>query len=168
MTFTKPIVRYALVTVLVTVMMLLWAWAEEARSQEMGDESTSSVVYEPPPCDLPCLEYVQGVLGWDHIDKMFFQAWVAGHDHVNERYFNEPDWPFWQALGVCETSLNWAHRTANYQGAFGFYSGTWDTWADSRFPAEANWAEPWQQVETGRYGRSVGGYWGCDRAGITF
>ena len=77
------------------------------------------------------------------------------------------DWPHWRALGMCETGLNWSHSTAHFTGAYGFARTTWTAWNRAsgwNFSwAAAEFAPPWAQTRIAQYGRSVGGYWGCDR-----
>lgn len=80
--------------------------------------------------------------------------------------------PFWQALAVCETGARWDwgahHRPGEgslYAGGLGFASTTWTAWATKlglarRYP-HAYDAPPMVQVRVGRYGLSIGGYWGC-------
>ena len=78
----------------------------------------------------------------------------------------EPDWYRWRALGQCETALNWRHRSASgrFEGAFGFYSGTWDTIvAGHGYPSGAHLAAPWQQLNAARAAKDRWGIdgWGC-------
>ena len=73
----------------------------------------------------------------------------------------------WWAIGMCETGLNWRHHSSSYQGAFGFYSGSWDQFKPAGYPAEAYEATPWQQYQVAlriwrRYGFSG---WGCYTGG---
>lgn len=83
----------------------------------------------------------------------------------------------WQRIGACETGYGrrpgkWRWNSGLYQGAFGFYHGSWDAfrrYADPKagpYPAEAYLATPRQQYEVAlaiwrRYGFSG---WGCRRA----
>lgn len=69
----------------------------------------------------------------------------------------------WWAIGMCETGLNWTHRTRDYQGAFGFYAGSWDAFAPAGFPAEAYLASPRQQLVVARRIHARYGFtgWGC-------
>jgi hypothetical protein len=80
----------------------------------------------------------------------------------------------WQRIGACETGYgrrpgNWRHNSGTYQGAFGFYHGSWDAFvphADRKaapYPSEAYLATPRQQYEVAlaiyrMYGLSG---WGC-------
>ena len=80
-------------------------------------------------------------------------------------YPPRPSWlpPTWWAIGMCETQLNWRHNSGTYQGAFGFYRGSWDSFAPAGYPSEAYNATPWQQYQVAlriwrRYGFSG---WGC-------
>lgn len=80
----------------------------------------------------------------------------------------------WQRVGACETGygkrpgrFDW--NSGTYQGAFGFYHGSWDAFVGSAdpkagpYPSEAYLATPRQQYEVAlaihrRYGFSG---WGC-------
>jgi hypothetical protein len=80
----------------------------------------------------------------------------------------------WQRVGACETGYGrrpgqWTWNSGTYQGAFGFYHGSWDAfvpYADPKagpYPSEAYLATPRQQYEVAlaiyrRYGFSG---WGC-------
>lgn len=80
----------------------------------------------------------------------------------------------WQRIGACETGYgrrpgDWRWDSGTYQGAFGFYRGSWDAFtphADPKagpYPSEAYLATPRQQYEVAlaiwrRYGLSG---WGC-------
>jgi hypothetical protein len=80
----------------------------------------------------------------------------------------------WQRVGACETGYGkrpgrWDWNSGTYQGAFGFYHGSWDAFvprADPKagpYPSEAYMATPRQQYEVAlaiyrRYGLSG---WGC-------
>lgn len=75
----------------------------------------------------------------------------------------------WQRIGACETGYgkrpgDWQWNSGTYQGAFGFYHGSWDQFKPvSWWPREAYLATPWQQYQTAlaihrRYGFSG---WGC-------
>jgi hypothetical protein len=80
----------------------------------------------------------------------------------------------WQRVGACETGYGkrpgrWDWNSGTYQGAFGFYHGSWDTFVSSAatkagpYPSEAYLATPRQQYEVAlaiyrRYGFSG---WGC-------
>lgn len=71
--------------------------------------------------------------------------------------------PVWQRIARCETRLNWQHNSGTYQGAFGFYHGSWDAFRPDRYPSEAYNATPWQQYQVAlaihrRYGFTG---WGC-------
>lgn len=76
-----------------------------------------------------------------------------------------PAWlpPLWYRIGVCETGLDWRWHTRDYQGAFGFYYGTWDQYAPSGFPRDADRATPRQQLRVAQsVARAVGlSAWGC-------
>ena len=80
----------------------------------------------------------------------------------------------WQRVGACETGYGqrpgrWDWNSGTYQGAFGFYHGSWDAFvprADPKagpYPSEAYQATPRQQYEVAlaiwrAYGFSG---WGC-------
>jgi len=80
----------------------------------------------------------------------------------------------WQRIGACETGYgrrpgDWRWNSGTYQGAFGFYYGSWDAFvprADRKagpYPSEAYNATPRQQYEVAlaiwrAYGFSG---WGC-------
>ena len=73
----------------------------------------------------------------------------------------------WIRLAECESGArppNWKHNSGTYQGAFGFYYGSWDRFKPvSWWPRDAHLASPWQQYRTAlrihaRYGFSG---WGC-------
>jgi hypothetical protein len=64
---------------------------------------------------------------------------------------------------MCETHLNWRHNSGTYQGAFGFYYGSWDAFKPKGAPSAAYLATPRQQYRAAlniyrRYGFSG---WGC-------
>ena len=83
----------------------------------------------------------------------------------------------WQRIGACETGYGkrpgqWTWNSGRYQGAFGFYHGSWDAFvgrADRKagpYPSEAYLATPRQQYEVAlaiwrAYGFSG---WGCRAA----
>ena len=78
----------------------------------------------------------------------------------------KPKWMpqiYW-AIIACETPPGrWDHNSGTYQGAFGFYHGTWDSFKPAGYPAEAYQASAWQQYQVAknvhaRYGFSG---WGC-------
>lgn len=71
---------------------------------------------------------------------------------------------------ICETGKNppnWKHDSGTYQGGYGFWYGTWDSFKPvSWWPSNAAHATPWQQYRTAlrviaRYGWSG---WGCRNA----
>jgi hypothetical protein len=77
----------------------------------------------------------------------------------------------WQRIGACETGYGkrpgrWDWNSGTYQGAFGFYHGSWDAFRPPHYPSEAYLASPWQQYQVAlriwrRYGFSG---WGCRNA----
>lgn len=82
----------------------------------------------------------------------------------------QPTWlpRIYYAIGVCETGLNWKHHTRDYQGAFGFYSGSWDQYKPKGYPADADQATPYQQYRVAKIIHDKFGFsdpWGCYRNG---
>lgn len=80
--------------------------------------------------------------------------------------------PVYQRIAHCEGGTrppqtpNWSHDSGIYQGAFGFYYGTWDSYKPvASWPGNAAQASPWQQYRTAlRVQADVGFYaWGCYR-----
>jgi hypothetical protein len=75
----------------------------------------------------------------------------------------------WINLAACESGSsppNWRHDSGTYQGAFGFYYGTWDQYRLSGYPSNAAQASPWQQWRVAlrvaaKYG--IASPWGCWR-----
>jgi len=75
----------------------------------------------------------------------------------------------WINLAACESGSNppnWRHNSGTYEGAFGFYHGSWDDFRPKRYPSSANLATPWQQWRVAlriaaRYG--IAEPWGCWR-----
>ncbi len=70
------------------------------------------------------------------------------------------------AVALCETGGDWRHHTRDYQGAYGFYRGSWDAFRGS-FPSEAYNATPRQQTIVMRRIRARYGWsgWGCVTGG---
>ncbi len=101
-----------------------------------------------------------------------YERWLAYH-YDWRSWLSEK----WQRVGACETGYgrrpgDWRWNSGTYQGAFGFYFGSWDAFvpfADPRagpYPSEAYDATPRQQYEVAlaiwrRYGFSG---WGCRSA----
>lgn len=75
----------------------------------------------------------------------------------------------WQNLAACESGSNppnWRHNSGTYEGAFGFYYGSWDSFRLPGYPRAAYLASPWQQWQVARriaarYGLAEP--WGCWR-----
>lgn len=88
-------------------------------------------------------------------------GWGAAH--------SRPAWlpQVWWAIGMCETHLDWRHRTRDYQGAFGFHRDSWDQFKPAGFPADADGATPQQQLVVARriYDRYRFTGWGCHTRG---
>ena len=83
----------------------------------------------------------------------------------------------WQRVGACETGYGqrpgrWDWNSGTYQGAFGFYHGSWDAFvnrADPKagpYPTEAYLATPRQQYEVALAIHRAYGFsgWGCRNA----
>lgn len=110
----------------------------------------------------------------------YWQATARAHAQQVARWrAYHYDWPAWlpdkwQRVGACETGYGkrpgrWDWNSGIYQGAFGFYHGSWDAFvsrADPKagpYPSEAYEATPRQQYEVAlaiwrAYGFSG---WGC-------
>lgn len=88
------------------------------------------------------------------------QAWTV---QPKPRYMTAVEW----AVGMCETGLNPRHRTRDYQGAYGFYRGSWDAFKPRGYPEEADQATLWQQTVVARRIRARYGWtgWGCHTGG---
>lgn len=90
-----------------------------------------------------------------------FAPLAGAHDKKQSR----PSWlpKIWWAIGMCETGLNWKHHTSSYQGAFGFYYGSWDAFRPKNYPSEAYNATPQQQLYVAQriYARYGFTGWGC-------
>jgi hypothetical protein len=69
----------------------------------------------------------------------------------------------WRAIIQCETQSNFQHNSGTYQGAFGFYHGSWDAFRPKGYPSEAYLATPWQQYRVALriYARYRFTGWGC-------
>lgn len=90
----------------------------------------------------------------------------ARHSYLKWSY--EYEWRrwlprLWVAIGMCETQLNWQHNSGTYQGAFGFWYGTWDSYKPRGAPSEAYLASPREQYQAAlnvaaRVGLNA---WGC-------
>lgn len=83
---------------------------------------------------------------------------------------HQPHWlpRIYYAIAVCETGLNYKHHTRDYQGAYGFYRGSWDEYKPSGYPNDADQATPYQQYVVAKrihdkYNSFSG--WGCYRNG---
>ncbi len=78
-----------------------------------------------------------------------------------------PSWlpPVWYRLGMCETRLSWRWNSGTYEGAFGIYYGTWDTYRRSNEPRAAYLASPQIQLRVARRiaARHSMYAWGCYR-----
>jgi hypothetical protein len=73
----------------------------------------------------------------------------------------------WWAIGMCETRMNWRHHAGAYEGAFGFYAGTYDTYRPAGAPRAAYLATPRQQYRAALNTARVHSLnaWGCFRNG---
>ena len=77
----------------------------------------------------------------------------------------------WARIGACETGYGkrpgqWTWNSGTYQGAFGFYHGTWDQYKPKGAPSEAYLATPRQQYQCALNVYYAHGYgaWGCGGA----
>lgn len=77
----------------------------------------------------------------------------------------------WQRIGACETGYgkrpgSWTWNSGTYQGAFGFFHGTWDQYKPEGAPSEAYLATPRQQYQAALNVYAAHGYgaWGCGGA----
>lgn len=77
----------------------------------------------------------------------------------------------WARIGACETGYGrrpgqWTWNSGTYQGAFGFYTGTWDQYKPRGAPSEAYQATPRQQYQCALNVYAAHGYgaWGCGGA----
>jgi hypothetical protein len=75
----------------------------------------------------------------------------------------------WINLAACESGSsppNWAHNSGTYEGAFGFWYGTWDSYKLSGYPSSASQATPWQQWQVAKriaHKLTIRIPWGCWR-----
>lgn len=80
---------------------------------------------------------------------------------------SRPGWlpEVWWRIAVCETRANWRHDSGRYEGAFGFYEGTWDTYRLPGYPRDAYLATPRQQYAVARRvaAKHTLNAWGCYR-----
>jgi hypothetical protein len=111
-----------------------------------------------------------------HVLQRKARAWRLRAERYVEFHYHWWKWlpDKWQRIGACETGYgrrpgDWRWNSGTYQGAFGFYHGSWDTFAlraDRKagpYPSEAYLATPRQQYEVAlaiwrAYGFSG---WGC-------
>lgn len=72
----------------------------------------------------------------------------------------------WYRIARCETGVRWDWNSGTYQGAFGFYTGTWDAYRPRGAPSEAYLATPRQQYQAALnvYAEHGYGAWGCGGA----
>jgi hypothetical protein len=94
------------------------------------------------------------------------EAWIAYH-------YDWRSWlpDKWARIGACETGYGrrpgrWDWNSGTYQGAFGFYYGTWDAYKPAGAPSEAYLATPRQQYLAALNVYAAHGYgaWGCGGA----
>lgn len=95
-----------------------------------------------------------------------YERWVAHHYHWWKWL---PD--KWQRIGACETGYGkrpgrWDWNSGTYEGAFGFYYGTWDAYKPKGAPPAAYLATPRQQYQCALNVAAAHGYgaWGCGDA----
>lgn len=104
------------------------------------------------------------------------RAWRARYERWHAYHYDWRSWlpDKWQRIGACETGYgripgDWRWNSGTYQGAFGFYHGSWDAFrgqADPKagpYPSEAYLATPRQQYEVALAIWRVFGFsgWGC-------
>ena len=135
----------------------------------------------------------QGELGENHLPTYYperkrnacaYKRWVAKNWQGQARAYREEvlayryDYAWWlwlpdkwQRIGACETGYghrpgDWKWNSGTYQGAFGFYYGTWDAYKPVGAPSEAYLATPRQQYQTALNVKAAHGYgaWGCGGA----
>jgi Transglycosylase-like domain len=88
-----------------------------------------------------------------------------------ESWRDEWDWRAWlpakwYRIARCETGVRWDWNSGTYQGAFGFWYGTWDAYKPRGAPSEAYLATPRQQYLAALNVYAAHGYgaWGCGSA----
>lgn len=88
---------------------------------------------------------------------------AAQHELERQWNWREFTTPMERAVAMCETGINWSHRTSDYEGAYGFYRGSWDAFKPAGYPDAASDATPWQQTVVMRRIRDRYGWsgWGC-------
>lgn len=81
-----------------------------------------------------------------------------------------PAWitPFAWRVAVCETGKgnaypDFRHHAGSYEGAWGWYHGTWLLDRMAGMPRHAYDASPREQYRVFQIGRARGRYWGCIR-----
>lgn len=106
--------------------------------------------------------------------RWVLRLWSGRLDRLEEQQLSlrwqiDREWPQydeWVRIGVCESGANppnWQHNSGTYQGALGFYRGSWDAFRPAGYPSEAYLATPLQQMVVAeriydRYGLTG---WGC-------
>lgn len=90
---------------------------------------------------------------------LLYAAHTAAAARARPQFLTAVEW----AVALCETGGNWRHHNRDYQGAFGFYRGSWDAFKPAGYPAEAYDATPRQQTTVMRRIRARYGWtgWGC-------
>jgi hypothetical protein len=86
----------------------------------------------------------------------------------NEGWVIRPPWmdPTWWRIGICESGMNppnWHHDGGSFEGALGFYVGSWLQFKPAGYPEHAYEATPYQQIVVAERIRARYGYtgWGC-------
>lgn len=139
-----------------------------ARIAHWSNKMGAPVRFAAIPPRSGCPQYLAKVLRTKaYAAKKRYEAWEEYHFHW---------WKWlpakWQRIARCETHKgqyvpgDWRHNSGTYQGAFGFYHGTWDGYKPEGFPAEAYQATPRQQyiVALNVYAEHGYGAWGCGGA----
>lgn len=88
---------------------------------------------------------------------------LAAAHTAQARTPGKPAWmsTFAWSVAMCETQLRYKHRAGSYEGAWGWYAGTWDLDKPAGYPDHAYQASPRQQHRVFLIGRAKGRYWGC-------
>lgn len=88
-----------------------------------------------------------------------YAAGLAAAAPARPAFLTPMEW----AVALCETGGNFKHRTRDYQGAWGFYRGSWDEFKPAGYPSDADDATPRQQATVMRRIRARYGWtgWGC-------
>jgi len=90
-----------------------------------------------------------------HAARKAYERWYRNEWHPALPAFD-------RAVAMCETQLNYRHHAGSYEGAWGWYHGTWLLDRPAGAPEHAYDATPRQQWEAFKRGWYVlHHYWGC-------